>query len=238
MNARTVSSFLFATVVFLIWTQDVKSQDDVIIVGAMKNVMWHGKLEGNIELDTIQSKDHLYGLGPVEYLQGELMILDGVCYVSKVITESEMSVIQTFDVKAPFFGYANVESWIEIDVPAGIRSISQLETYVDEMTTTSKRPFFFTLSGKANTATIHVVNLPEGTSVSSPDEAHEGLTKYYLEDAEFDILGFFSTEHQTILTHHDTKLHLHLITGDRTMMGHLDEIELAPDGLKLFLPAD
>ncbi len=37
-----------------------------------------------------------------------------------------------------------------------------------------------------------------------------------------DIVGFFSTEHKTIFTHHDTFMHLHLITKDKLMMGHLD----------------
>jgi acetolactate decarboxylase len=34
----------------------------------MKNVMWKGQLQGVINLDTIQNKNHLYGFGPQEYL--------------------------------------------------------------------------------------------------------------------------------------------------------------------------
>lgn len=49
-----------------------KDQPDrtVQVVGAMRNVMWKGELQGTIALDTIENKEHLYGLGPVEFLAG------------------------------------------------------------------------------------------------------------------------------------------------------------------------
>jgi acetolactate decarboxylase len=43
----------------------------VNIVGAMRNVMWKGQLQGSINLDTISDRKNLYGLGPVEGLAGE-----------------------------------------------------------------------------------------------------------------------------------------------------------------------
>ena len=47
---------------------------DIKVVGAMKNVMWKGKLEGSIHIDTISDKNGLYGLGPVSFLTGEIVI--------------------------------------------------------------------------------------------------------------------------------------------------------------------
>lgn len=61
-----------------------KSRNDsfpaVKIVGAMKDVMWNGQLWPKISLDTIVNTKGLYGLGPVEYLAGELLIIDGKSY--------------------------------------------------------------------------------------------------------------------------------------------------------------
>ena len=197
-----------------------------------------GELAGNINLDTIANKEHLYGLGPVEYLAGELLIVDGQAYRSSVLTDSTMQVEATFAVKAPFFGYANIEHWTEQNLPDDVQTIPQLEQYVDQLTQQAKRPFFFCLQGTIESATIHIVNLPKGSKVSSPDEAHQGLTKYQLVNEEVEIIGFFSTEHQAILTHHDTFLHMHLITQDRQKMGHLDEVKLIPATTKLYLPAE
>ena len=211
-----------------------ESYSDVKFVGAMKNVMWKGELGGSINLDTISDRKGLYGLGPVSYLKGELLIKNGKSYVSKVTSDSTMRVEKRFDVSAPFFVYANVTEWNEIDLPSNIKSIQDLEKLIDEITTEFKRPFVFTLKGVVSTATIHIQNLPRGTKVASPDDAHIGQTKYELTNEETEIVGFFSTEHKGIFTHHDTFLHMHLITKDESKMGHLDHLEIGK--MKLFLP--
>jgi len=197
---------------------------DVKIVGAMKNVMWKGKLGSRIDLDTISDKNGLYGLGPVSCLKGELLINDGKSYMSKVKPDSTMTVDKTFDVSAPFFVYANITEWNEIDLPPNIKSIQDLEKFIDKKTTDYKRPFPFKLEGEVSKVIIHTQNLPEGTKVSSPDEAHLGQTNYGLTNEETEIIGFFSTEHKGVFTHHDSFIHMHLITKDESKMGHLDEL--------------
>ena len=213
------------------------SNSNVTIVGAMKNVMWKGQLYGNINLDKISNKEHLYGLGPVEYLSGELMIFDGKAYKSTVISTLSMKVEETFKTKAPFFGYANINQWYEQKLPDSIQTILHLENYLDKITKSAKRPFIFKIKGSIETAVIHIVNLPKGTKVSSPDQAHQGKTNYPIANEEVDILGFFSTEHKAIFTHHDTFLHMHLITSDKSKMGHLDEL-LLKKGAVLDLPSN
>tara|TARA_R110002073_G_scaffold293194_2_gene458754 strand:+ start:26873 stop:27598 length:726 start_codon:yes stop_codon:yes gene_type:complete len=207
---------------------------NVKIVGAMKNVMWKGELGSRIDLDTISDKNGLYGLGPVNELKGELLINNGKSYISKVKSDSTMTVDKTFDVSAPFFVYANITDWNEIDLPSNIKSIQDLEKFIDKKTTTYKRPFPFKLKGEVSKAIIHTQNLPEGTKVSSPDEAHQGQTNYGLTNEESEIIGFFSTEHKGIFTHHDSFIHMHLITKDESKMGHLDELEIG--NMKLYLP--
>ena len=83
------------------------SNTNVTIVGAMKNVMWKGELSGRIYLDTMSNKEGLYGLGPESYLTGELLVNNGVSYLSKVISDSSMNVERRFDVSARFFVYSN-----------------------------------------------------------------------------------------------------------------------------------
>lgn len=219
-------------------TKTKQTKNDIKIVGEMKNVMWKGQLYGNINLDTISNKEHLYGLGPVEYLSGELMIFDGKSYKSTVLTPSTMKVEETYKAKAPFFGYVNIEKWEEKNLPQNIQTIAELESYLDKNTKSIKRPFMFKLNGIVGTAKIHVVNLPKGSKVSSPDEAHKGQTNFEIENQQVDILGFFSTEHKAIFTHHDTFLHMHLLTNDRTKMGHLDELKLKKGTVKLYLPTE
>jgi acetolactate decarboxylase len=70
--------------------------------------------------------------------------------------------------------------------------------------------------------------------VSSPEDAHKGQTNYNLKNEEVVIIGFFSTEHKGVFTHHDSFLHLHLITKDERKMGHLDMAEF--NEMELYLP--
>ncbi len=214
----------------------IKNQSIVQVVGAMKNVMWKGELAGTINLDTIKDKNGLYGLGPVEYLTGELLIIDGKSYVSTVTSDSTMAVDETYQVKAPFLVYANQLDWNIEDLPLNIKTIKELEEFVDKKTLDFKRPFVFKLKGHVDSAKIHIQNLPKGTKVSSPEEAHQGQTNYTLKNIEVEIVGFFSTEHKGIFTHHDFDVHMHLITTDRKKMGHLDKVLFGNGNIKLYLP--
>lgn len=114
-----------------------------------------------------------------------------------------------------------------------ITTIQDLETFIDALTTDFKRPFAFKLTGRVNRASIHIQNLPEGIKVTSPDEAHQGQVSYTINNQDVEIVGFFSTEHQGIFTHHDSFLHMHLITTDERSMGHLDAIDIGTMQLQL-----
>ncbi|WP_296314872.1 hypothetical protein [Winogradskyella sp. UBA3174] len=87
------------------------------VVGAMKNVMSKGELGSRINLETIAIKKGLYGIGPESYLTGEILINNGEAYVSKILTDSTMTLDKTFNTTAPFFVYGNVDTWKEIDLP-------------------------------------------------------------------------------------------------------------------------
>lgn len=215
-----------------------RTQEEVRIVGQMKNVMWKGQLSATISLDTIADRAHLYGIGPVEYLAGEILIIDGKAYKSTVVSDTNMKVEETYQIKAPFFGYTNIPKWKEQVLPDSIQTIPQLEKYLDQITKASPRPFMFKLSGTVEQAEIHIVNLPKGSKVSSPAEAHKGQKNYQLTNEPSEIVGFFSTDHKAIFTHHDTFLHMHLITADRHKMGHLDEVLFKEGTMKLYLPAE
>lgn len=213
-----------------------QKNSSVKVVGAMKNVMWKGQLYGTIDLDTIANKTNLYGLGPVEYLSGELMIVDGKSYQSKVVSDTVMKVEETFNVRAPFFVYANTSHWKEYKLPEDIITNQQLESYLIELNNGATKPFSFKLVGSIDSASIHVVNLPKSNVVSSPDDAHKGQVNYKLNQENVTIVGFFSTQHKAIFTHHDTFMHMHLITDDKSKMGHIDSIHFKKGSMKLLIP--
>ncbi len=222
MNLRILIAICFSV---------FSAKAQVHVIGQMRDVMWKGELEGKIHLDTIHNRTNLYGLGPEDYLRGEIMIIDGKAYRSRVSSGEDMVVEETFDLKAPFFGYGWVQKWNSKVLPKKVRSIKDLEDHLAALDL--EEPLFFRLKGRVREAHIHVVNLPEGRKVSSPQEAHEGQVNYLLKDREVEILGFYSKHHKAIFTHHDTDVHMHLLTSDKKMMGHVDEMVLG-DGMELW----
>jgi acetolactate decarboxylase len=215
----------------------IKEKPTVKVSGAMRNVMWEGKLGGTVDLDTIQEKKHLYGIGPVEYLTGEILIIDGHSYTASVATDTSMMIKETFKTKAPFFVYANVSSWNEYTLKKGIKTAGQLEDFLlKSYEASGAQPFVFKIKAYVDSAIIHLVNLPKGTVVKSPDDAHMGKKQYKIKNTEVEIAGFFSTGHKGVFTHHDSFIHMHLITADKKMMGHLDSVQFADNMFRLYLP--
>lgn len=213
-----------------------KHDDAVKIIGAMRNVMHKGELFGRILLDTISDKNYLFGIGPVEYLKGEILILDGKAYQSTVSDDGNIKMGETWQIKAPFFVYANVEKWKEVAFPDSIQTIPQLETFLDEYSKELTRPFPFKIISTVESGDIHIVNLPEGIEVHSPEEAHQNQKSYELKDEQGEMIGFFSTEHQGVFTHHDSYVHIHFISVDKKQMGHLDKVIFKKGTVKLFIP--
>lgn len=234
-KARLIAMSFFTIIAYNATAQPTNNR--VTIVGEMRNVMWKGQLHGNIQLDTIADRKHLYGLGPQAYLSGEILIMDGMAYQSKVVSEKAMKVDTTYSQQSPFFAYGNVEEWKAHPLPENVKTLPQLEQYLDAQTASLPRPFFFLLKGTVEHADIHIVNLPSGAKVSSPDDAHQGQVNYRLANEQVEMLGFFSTRHKAIFTHHDTYLHVHLISADRKKMGHLDEVRFQKGSMQLYLPA-
>lgn len=210
----------------------VNTIPDVHITGAMKDVMHKGMLNGVISSDTLEQKG-LYGLGPVSYLRGEILIMDGNAYASYVAEDSQMIVMKSEKVSAPFFVYSNVTDWDTLDLPDEFHNIKDVEAFLDEGPF-NEGPFAFVISGNIEKATIHCQNLAPGTEVHSPKEAHQGQVTYKLGPADVDVVGFFSKDHQGVFTHHDAFTHMHLITSDRMRMGHLDDVEWGK--MKLMVP--
>lgn len=203
---------------------DTSTYSDINTVGAMKQVMWSGELFGKIRLDTISKREGLYGLGPESYLTGEILINNGTTYVSRVTSDSSMEVLKINSASAPFLVYGNATEWKDITVPLDVKTIPSLEKFITEQVNGMKLPLVFRLTGKVNEATIHIQNLPKGSLVSSPKEAHVGQTNYDIYEEEVEIIGFYSTEHKGVFTHHDTNMHMHLMTTDEQKMGHLDRL--------------
>lgn len=206
--------------------------------GAMSAMFDKNDIVGKIAVKPLLAKPHLYAVGPLDKLAGEITVWDGKLYTGKV-NGDVVSTSSPPDAKAIFLVWSYVAKWRELTIPDDVRTYKQLEMFVAqkavEIGLNSNKPFPLLLKGKAEKATFHVVNYQsDGTPLTR--EKHDAAKAVFpVENEAVNIAGFYSTKHKGIWTHHTTNLHLHLLTADGEKMGHLDDL-VPSKTLRLYLP--
>lgn len=205
----------------------------VIATGAMRNTMFNGQLAGLIQLDSI-AMPGVYGIGPMEYLRGELLLLEGTVFVSEATDDGRSMVVEErAAVRAPFFVHQQVNAWTSVELPDSIIDLPTLDSFLTTRFASMGGPFAFRLSGIVASVNVHIVDVPRGTEVNGPDDAHRHNKDFHQEGRTMDLIGFFSTKHKAVFTHHDTNIHVHAITTERDWMGHVESLRFDPRAVSL-----
>jgi acetolactate decarboxylase len=208
----------------------------VNVVGAMKAM--GNTYDLNISLDTISSKDHLYGMGPYDKMKGEITVVDGKPYYASAFEEGQYEIGEDWNIKSPFFVYSNVRKWNAFKIEEEFKSVSDIQervaTIAKENGYDMNRPFAFKIKGEFDALTVHIVTprLPE------VEGYREGVTfqKFSFENTKGEIVGFYSQHHQGVFTGSKSFVHVHFITKDKKFMGHLDKINTKGNTYKPYLP--
>lgn len=229
-----LNSFYVVLAIFLFLNSctEPKVASNIKVAGKMRDVMWLGQLQGKLSTDTITQKN-AYGLGPMAYLKGEVLVLEGKAYISQVADSVTLRTREVPGVDVPFFVYTTESKFKKVELPLGSYVLDSLEQFIDEAYAAYKQPLLIRLDGVFDSLSVHAVNLPEGAKVASPQEAHEGLTRFEYPGLQGTLIGFFSRTHQAVFTHHDTYFHGHFISADRTVLGHVDGVKFDANRVKL-----
>jgi acetolactate decarboxylase len=195
----------------------------VVATGAMRNTMFNGQLAGLIQLDSI-ARPGVYGIGPLEHLRGELLMLDGTVFMAEAVKEGGMIVKQGHDAHAPFFVHQRVERWTDVELPDSVVDLPTLDAFLTARFAARAKPFAFRLSGPIASVDAHIVDVPMGSAVNGPDDAHRHNKDFHLDGRTMELVGFFSTKHKAVFTHHDTHIHVHAISAERDWMGHVESV--------------
>ena len=215
--------YIFSALLFASCTKSTNISS-IKVVGEMRDVMWKGDLKGKIATDSLNNKE-TYGLGPIEFLKGEIVVFEGQSYVSKVVDSISHKVSKVPSVSAPFFVYSSNSDLKIVKFNRKNYTLKELEEYVNLVYKDYDQPLLIRIDGIFENIKVHSVNLPEGKKVSSPDEAHQGLTQYDFKNISGSLIGFFSRHHKAVFTHHDSFFHAHFISEDREVLGHIDETD-------------
>jgi acetolactate decarboxylase len=208
-------------------------------IGAQRETIMNGKLAATLDLRTLADRRHLYGLGPLEQLRGEATIADSRPALARVGSHGMVKVTQSFDAGVPFFVWAEVPRWIEVPIPAEIRSFEDLERLVPRAAATAgldaEKPLPFMVNGRQDWIEFHILNRIGDAPHNI--EMHEKIkVKFELVKTEAKIVGFHSTRHRGVFTPGDSNIHIHFQTRDNNQSGHIEKLKIG-DGATLYLPA-
>lgn len=211
---------------------------EVIHHGALKNMMHKNDISAKFDLATITDTAHLYALGALENLKGEILILDGQPFMATA-TGNEVTIDHSYNHKATLWVQTKVTQWTTVEVPNTVSTYAQLEDFVanaaKEKGLSTDAPFPFLLNGTAAEVEWHVINWKEGDTEHSHEKHITSGPHGTLKDQPLQILGFYSEHHHAIFTHHTTNMHLHMITRDQKLAGHVDGLTLG-EGMVFKLP--
>lgn len=209
--------------------------------GALRNFMMHNDLSSQIRLDSLQGREHLFGLGARAGLQGELLIWDNEILNAQA-QEGAVNLSQNWRDSAALLVYSTVPQWSSLSLENAQNKDSlahSIPIIAAQQGLDTSKAFPFRLEGEVERLSWHVVDWDASDSIHS-HEKHRQSGAYGREQAiQAEVLGFYSQQHQGIFTHHSSPLHMHYrLRGDQGSwqgMGHVDALTTRP-GLRLFLP--
>jgi len=197
--------------------------------GALHNIMHKGDLSSKANLKDLENQEHIYALGALENLKGEILIIDSKVF-NTYVEDTNIVIDNTYNKRASLLVYANVESWSYHRLVKKIRTYQELEYLVEEIARQNgidiNKPFPFLIEGKLKSFDWHVINWKDGDQEHSHEKhIHSGLHGT-IKNKEVLLLGFYSNSHHSIFTHHTTNMHIHVKTKDNLLAGHLDNLSI------------
>jgi acetolactate decarboxylase len=209
-------------------------------VGEMRKVMRAGDLTDHFDLSRHRGEKHLFGLGPLSGMRGEITVLDSKPYVSTISTRTRRQKVSSgFAYKAPFFVWARVESWQKVPLSKGVTSLEALGEIVEREAKAKgidvSKPFPFQVRGVSQSGEYHVLDRRGSGSFTHADHARAKQV-FPLRKTPVELLGFFSRNHGGVWTHHGETIHVHAVVAGGKGAGHVDAISLA-ESATLMLPS-
>ncbi|MBT5932104.1 MAG: decarboxylase [Flavobacteriales bacterium] len=207
--------------------------------GALKNMMHKGDITAKADLSDLKKTEHLYALGALENLKGEIQIFDSKPY-NTMVDGKALMFDQSFSKKATLLVYASVSEWNNIVIPNNVVTYEQLEAFIKQEAVKNRidtdAPFPFLIEGTAKSFDWHVIDWKEGDTEHSHKKHISSGLNGTVRKRQVEMLGFYSNAHHAIFTHHTTNMHIHVKTTDNKIAGHVDDLTLGK-GMLLKLPA-
>jgi acetolactate decarboxylase len=201
-------------------------------LGAQRDTVMNGKLSASLDLRSLADTSHLYGIGPIEDLRGEVTIVNSRPALARVDSNGVAKVQESFAAGAPFFVWAEVPSWQTAPIPSHIRSYGELEKFAPEAAAAAgldpKQPLPFLVRGRIEAIEFHVLNRM-GDDPHSAEKHRKMQAMFELASVDAVMVGFYSPGARGVFTPMDSTIHIHFQSVDNTISGHVQKLTIGKD---------
>jgi acetolactate decarboxylase len=225
-------------------------QDGLLIyAGSQKTIFSTGKAEAKVPVSAMSGAPDVFGVGAVAGLDGEITVLAGKPYVTKV-RGNTYTIDNSQEHMATFAVWTHQAAWVDQSVPLEVKGYLDVQNFVKARAVAAgidvSKPFPFQLVGTPIEVKWHInVDLTDGKHITNELFA-KSKASYVIKNEPMDIIGFYSEKHPgvfisayvpAISTDRGDKnaMHIHMVTRDGKSAGHIDNLALGA-GMTLRLP--
>jgi alpha-acetolactate decarboxylase len=225
---------------FLSYTANALSDNPFLVkaYGNFSTMISTGDARAHVSLQSLQNQNNLYGLGALEDLQGEVIIINGNILITPGTSNDGHIVKSSANIHATLLATSIVKSWTPIKIPSNT-SQTALEVFILKKSSESgipkDAPFPFMLEGQIKDLAWHVI---DGFNFASkPDHRYYPAKKQFTNShIKGMLLGFYSGKQlEGIISHPKERFHIHFIDSTLTHAGHVETFGIGSNAT-LFLP--
>jgi hypothetical protein len=139
-------------------------------LGSQRQTILTGDRAAHLDLRTLQGRPHLYGIGPIQGLTGEVTIADSRPSLARVGGDHLVHVTESYETGVPFFVWAEVSAWQTQEIPDELRTYVELERFVGQAGAKAEltQAFPFVITGRAELIDFHIFNAtPDAAALRS-----------------------------------------------------------------------
>ena len=207
---------------------------EVRVWGALRSIMHEGKTGPNVSLSNVAGP-HVYGVGALTGLRGEVLLVDGAVFTSRA-HGGDLAIHRSTTGTATLLVAATVPAWTNVPISSPIAA-EELDNRLEALARANgldvEKAFPVVIDGVVDVE-WHVL---DGSNVAGrgthADHMRNAVTGT-ISGIQATVVGFFSKHHQGVFTHMGQHTHFHVLTADHKIMGHVDRLAVRAGGtLKL-----
>jgi len=217
-----IAIFIIHTILFISCTGESKSK--IQIHGALSDIMHKGARKGVVQLSSVINDNNVYGLGAMENLDGEIIIVDSKIFIHQAKpNESPIILNEPGNEKALLLVSTKVKEWQTISMnkkidDANIDAVIKVEA--KKAGVNIEEPFPFIIKGVFSKLDWHIIS-PQSSGGSHDDHLAKSWKRKDT-NMKGEILGFYSEKHRAVFTHHNRFTHMHVLYKSESLSGHVD----------------